>query len=49
MADLSIDLILGVVVVAVAAIAIFMFWRVSGGSKKKEEATTLPAPVRPIK
>jgi len=43
MADLSIDLILGVVVVAVAAIAIFMFWRASGGSKKKEgEATAKP-------
>jgi intein/homing endonuclease len=41
MADLSIDLILGVVVVAVAVIAIFMFWRASGGSKK-EEATAKP-------
>ena len=42
MAALSIDLILGVVVVAVAAIAIFMFWRASGGSKKKEEVTAKP-------
>jgi flagellar basal body-associated protein FliL len=42
MADLSIDLILGVVVVAVATVAIFMFWRASGGSKKKEEAEAKP-------
>ena len=42
MAALSIDLILGVAVVAVAVIAIFMFWRASGGSKKKEEAAAKP-------
>ncbi len=42
MADLSVDLILGVVVVAVAAVAIFMFWRASGGSKKKGEAVAKP-------
>jgi hypothetical protein len=35
---LSTDLILGIVIVAVAAVAIFMFWRASGGTKKKEEA-----------
>jgi flagellar basal body-associated protein FliL len=42
MADLPIDLILAVVVIAVAAIAIYMFWRASGGSKKKEEADAKP-------
>jgi len=36
MADLSTDLIFGLVIVAVAAIAIIMFWRASSGSKKKE-------------
>jgi len=37
MADLlSVDLILGIIIVAVAAIAIYMFWRASGNDKKKE-------------
>jgi hypothetical protein len=43
MADLSLDLILGVVVIAVAVVAIYMFWRASGGSKKKEEVDVKPA------
>ena len=38
MADLlSVDLILGIAVVVVAAVAIYMFWRASGNDKKKEE------------
>ena len=37
MADLSIDFILGMLVVAVAAVAIFMFWRASGSGKKTDE------------
>ena len=37
MADLPIDFILGMLVVAVAAIAIFMFWRASSSSKKTKE------------
>ena len=42
MADLSTDLIFGLVIVAVAAIAIIMFWRASGGSKKKVEPEAKP-------
>ena len=42
MADLSIDLIFGIVIVAVAAIAIIMFWRASGSTKKKEEPEVKP-------
>jgi hypothetical protein len=42
MADLSTDLIFGLVIVAVAAIAIIMFWRASGGSKKKIEPEAKP-------
>ncbi|MCX6648513.1 MAG: hypothetical protein NTV61_03895 [Candidatus Bathyarchaeota archaeon] len=38
MADLlSSDLIIGIIILAVAAVAIFMFWRVSHNEKKKEE------------
>jgi|GEM_PF-1447557 len=37
MADLPIDFILGMLVVAVAAVAIFMFWHASGSGKKKDE------------
>ncbi len=40
---LSTDLLLAIVIVAVAAIAIFMFWRVSGGQRKKEQTPTQPA------
>jgi flagellar basal body-associated protein FliL len=36
MADLSPDLILAGIVVVIAVVAIYMFWRASGGSKKKE-------------
>jgi intein/homing endonuclease len=42
MADLSTDLIFGLVIVAVAAIAIIMFWRASGGSKKNKEPEAKP-------
>ena len=42
MADLSTDLIFGSVIVAVAAIAIIMFWRASGGSKKNKEPEAKP-------
>jgi hypothetical protein len=48
MADLlSTDLILGVVIVAVAAIAIFMFWRASEGNKRKEAEKPVEEPPKP--
>jgi flagellar basal body-associated protein FliL len=48
MADLSsVDLILGIVIVAVAAVVILMFWRASGNDKKKkEEEKPVEAPLK---
>ncbi len=42
MADLSADLLLGIGVVVVAAVAIFMFLRASNWGKKKEETAPIP-------
>jgi len=46
MVDLSTDLILGIVVIVVAGVAIFMFWRASGSSKKKEEEKKKEEPTK---
>ncbi len=46
MVDLSTDLILGIVVIVVAAVAIFMFWRASGSGKKKEPEEKKEEPIK---